>query len=383
MAALTEVLPAPRYPSPQFPLLTILNIAAFGVMGFRLPTGKSISKVLYTGLEFGLILLPIVLNDRGIRFFPLLCLVVVIRSCLIFKPQVRLIVAGLAFISFLFTLFLRVQKINFPARSMVQEQLRFTVLNLKLNAALLFGLTLVFVLLLINALLAERQSREKLAIANEQLQQYALRIEDQATLQERNRIARDIHDSLGHSLTALNLQLETALKLLPSDQAKAQTFLAQAKQLGSKALQQVRQSVSAMQSDPLQGRSLEAAIASLAEDFHCSTGVSPACTLKLGRPIPADLTTAIYRIVQEALTNISKHADATEVKIQLSATTTHLRLTIQDNGRGFKLDQNTSGFGLQSMRERTHALGGQFAIDSAPYSGCRIIANIPLPRPVQ
>jgi signal transduction histidine kinase len=383
MVALTEVLPAPRYPSPQFPLLTILSIAAFGVMGFRLPTGKSISKVLYTGLEFGLILLPIVLNDRGIRFFPLLCLVVVIRSCLIFKPQVRLIVAGLAFISFLFTLFLRVQNINFPARSMVQEQLRFTVLNLKLNAALLFGLTLAFVLLLINALLAERQSREKLAIANEQLQQYALRIEDQATLQERNRIARDIHDSLGHSLTALNLQLETALKLLPSNQAKAQTFLAQAKQLGSKALQQVRQSVSAMQSDPLQGRSLEAAIASLAEDFHCSTGVSPACRLKLGRPIPADLTTAIYRIVQEALTNISKHACATEVKIQLSATTTDLRLTIQDNGRGFKLDQNTSGFGLQSMRERTHALGGQFAIDSAPYSGCRIIANIPLPRPLQ
>lgn len=388
MAALTAVLPSPRYQPSQFPLLSILILIGFGAIGLKLPQGKPIyQKVLYTGLEFGIILLPTFLNIRSNRFFPLLCLVVVIRSCQIFKPPGRLIVAGFAFMSFLLILFFREQNISIvrypPVRPLMQEQIRFTVLNLKLNALLFFGLTLVFVLLLINALLAERQSREKLAIANEQLRKYALRIEDQATLQERNRIARDIHDSLGHSLTALNLQLETAIKLWQSNPAKAEMFLKRAKELGSKALQDVRQSVSTMRSEPLQGRALPEAIATLAEEFHSATGILPSCKIYLGRVIPDEVNTAIYRIVQEALTNISKYAAATEVKIQLTTTAIDLHLTIYDNGRGFNLEQNTTGFGLQSMRDRTLALGGNFAIDSTPAAGCCIMADIPLPRLLQ
>ena len=352
-------------------------------MGLKLPMGRLVTKVAYTGLEFGLILLPIVLDSRSIRFFPLLCLVVVIRSCQIFAPPGRLIVAASAFLSFLLTLFLRDQSLSVikpPVRPMMPEQVRFTVLNLKLNALLTFGLTLMFVLLLINALLAERQSREQLAIANEQLRKYALRIEDQATLQERNRIARDIHDSLGHSLTALNLQLETAIKLWQTNPTKAETFLIRAKQLGSKALQDVRQSVSAMRSELLQARTLLEAIALLAEEFHNTTGVLPTCKICERTTIPDEVKTAIYRIVQEALTNISRYAAATEVKIQLTTTSTDLCLAITDNGRGFNLEQNTTGFGLQSMRDRTQALGGKLMLDSAPNAGCRITAIIPLPR---
>ena len=379
MSVLTEVLPAPHHQSTQFPLLIILGIAGFGVLGLRLPTGKQISKVLYTGLEFGLVLLPIFLDSRaGIRCFPLLCFIVVIRSCLIFKPRGRLIVAGVAFMSFLLALFLLVQVRAAPL--MIQEQLKFTFLLLKLNFALSFGLALVFVLLLINALLAERQSREKLMLANEQLRQYALRIKDQVTLQERNRIARDIHDSLGHSLTALNIQLEGALKLWQANPVRAQTFLMEAKRLGSTALQEVRQSVSTLRSDPLQGQSLEDAIASLVKEAYRATGVLPDYSINLLYPLPVEVSTTVYRIVQEALTNICKHAAATEVQIQLSVTTTDLSLVIQDNGRGFRLDQNTTGFGIQGMRERAVALGGQFDIESQPAAGCRISAHFPLIR---
>jgi signal transduction histidine kinase len=231
-----------------------------------------------------------------------------------------------------------------------------------------------------NALLTERQSREKLTFAHEQLRQYALRIENQATLQERNRIARDIHDSLGHSLTALNVQLETALKLWSSDPAKATNFLVQAKRLGSTALQDVRHSVSAMRSDPLQGRSLAETIASLTEEFKRSTNISPLCNIWLGRSVPPELNIVIYRIVQEALTNITKYAEATEVKIQLQALPNELNLIIQDNGKGFELKQNTTGFGLQGMRERTLAQGGQFEIHSLPKTGCKIMAKFPLAR---
>ncbi|HEY9904695.1 MAG TPA: sensor histidine kinase [Candidatus Sericytochromatia bacterium] len=372
VAALSEISPSPFRRLPREPLLMICTIAGFWLMGLRMPTGKQIYKILYTTLEILLILLTV--STGGIRLFPLLYIVLVIRSCLIFELPGRLAVTGLSFSLFLFTLLGWVAR--FDARPLLQERLRYLVLGY----TLLFGLSLAFVLLLMNALLTERQSREKLAEANEQLRQYALRIENQATLQERTRIARDIHDSLGHSLTALNLQLETALKLWSADPAKATNFLAQAKRLGSTALQDVRHSISALRSDPLQGLSLEEAIASLAEELYRSTNISPTCNIWLARSISPDLAIVVYRIVQEAITNICKYANASEVKIQLHASQTQLDLVIEDNGEGFKVNQNTTGFGLQGMRERTLAQGGQFEINSTPGAGCRITAKFALPR---
>lgn len=373
VTALTIVIPSPLQRFYRLPLVMMLSIAGFGVMGLRLPTGRQVYKILYTGLEIGLLLLAATAGGKNFRLFPFLNLILVIRSCLIFQLPGRLVVTGLAFTLFVLTLQRRFQR--FPALPLYQERWRFILLSF----TLLFGLSLVFVLLIMNAIIAERQIQEKLANANQQLRQYALRIENQATLQERNRIAREIHDSLGHSLTALNLQLETALKLLSSDPVRATEFLARAKQLGSEALREVRQSVSTMRSDTLQGRSLKDAIATLA--LEClPTDISPIYSIQLERPLPTEVNTAVYRIVQEALTNICKYAEATEVKIQLNTTLTNLHLTVQDNGKGFNLDQNTTGFGLQSMRDRTLALAGQFEIDSAPTMGCLITVDIPLPR---
>lgn len=341
-------------------------------MGLRIPNGKQVYKILYTGIEIFLVSLTVFTG--GIRLFPFLYIIIVIRSSLIFGLPGRLVITGLSFSLFLLRIWQWTQ--SFPERPWLQERLRFILFGY----VFLFGLSLAFALLLMNALLAERQSREKLVLANEQLRKYAMRIEDQATLQERNRIARDIHDSLGHSLTALNLQLETALKLFSANPEKAKMFLTEAKRLGSTALQDVRQSVSTMRSDPLQGRSLEDAIASLIEGFVRSTGISPTCSIFLEHSISTDIAIVVYRIVQEALTNISKYAAATEVQIQLQATAAELYVRIQDNGKGFNLDENSSGFGLQGMRERTLALGGQLAIDSAPGDGCRITAKFSLPR---
>ncbi|MUL35438.1 sensor histidine kinase [Gloeocapsopsis dulcis] len=372
--AITEALSIHFRRFHTLPSLTIISLVGFGLLGLRMPTGKLLHKTLYTALEICLILLAGIVSSRGIRLFPFLYIILVIRSCLIFQLPGRIIVTSLSFALFVLTLIHRFQHV--PAVPMLQERLRFTLLSFALS----FGLSLVFVLLLMNAVLAERQIREKLAIANDQLRQYALRIEDQATLQERNRIARDIHDSLGHSLTALNLQLETALKLWQSNPAKAQTFLAQAKNLGSQALQEVRQSVSAMRSDPLHGQSLEVAIAALVTEFHHSTGFSPIYHLVLKHSIPAEVKTAVYRIAQEALTNIWKHAQANEVKINIQTSLESLHLKIADNGKGFVLNKNTTGFGLQSMRDRVLALGGEFQISSALGAGCCITATIPLPR---
>jgi signal transduction histidine kinase len=371
IALITEVLPTRLPRLYHSSVLTMLMLFSFAGMGLQLPAGKLVNKLVYTGVEILLILSSSMAGGRAIRLFPMLHLVLVMRSCLIFPLPGRLGVAGVSFFLSLLTLRQRFFKLSVsPAAA---ERLRF----IPFLFTLLFGLVLVFVLLLMNALIAERQQREKLAIANQQLRQYAAQIEDQATLQERNRIAREIHDALGHSLTALNLQLETAIKLWKADPTRAREFLEQAKQLGSQALKDVRQSVSAMRHDPLQGRSLELAIADLCQEFSRSTGITPICDLDLQVPITAEIEMAVYRIVQEALTNISKFAQATEVKLTLQSTSSQLDLSITDNGQGFKLDQNTSGFGLQSMRDRALALNGTLKIETAPLAGCCITVNIP------
>jgi signal transduction histidine kinase len=358
------------------PELSIYSLILFALMGLILPVRSNKNKIIYTAFQIILILATGLFGERFARLFPFLYIILVTRSCLIFNLPGRLFVTSLSFTLFLFTTQLKYQLFNFQASPQAQERFRF----LSLNWSLVFGLSLVFVLLMMNAVLSERHSREKLAIANEKLREYAVRIENQATLEERNRIAREIHDSLGHSLTALNLQLETALKLWQSNPGKAETFLATAKELGSKALKDVRQSVSTMRSNPLQEQSLDGAIASLLENFHRSNGLLPIYQINLEYPLPPEINTAIYRITQESLTNISKYAYATEVKLELTMTRGNLRLVIQDNGRGFDLGQNTTGFGLHSMRDRTLALGGEFNINSAPGSGCKITVNIPLMR---
>ncbi|BDI18882.1 hypothetical protein ANSO36C_46840 [Nostoc cf. commune SO-36] len=253
------------------PELSIFSLIIFAAMGLKLPRKNQTTKLIYTGIEFLLILIIGLFGERFSRLFPFLYIILVTRSCLIFQLPGRLFVTSLSFALFLVTTQLKYQLFNFQASPQAQERYRFLILN----SSLVFGLSLVFVLLMMNAVLSERQSREKLALANEKLRQYATRVENQATLEERNRIAREIHDSLGHSLTALNLQLETALKLWQSNPGKAETFLAAAKELGSKALKDVRQSVSTMRSNPLQEQSLERAIASLSENFHRSNGILP------------------------------------------------------------------------------------------------------------
>ncbi|XGV97166.1 MAG: sensor histidine kinase [Leptolyngbya sp. BL-A-14] len=383
IAMLTETVPNPMNRFEPSPLIALPIILALGLMGLHIPKKDRLTKLLYTGLEFGLIALLLPLAGGKVGLFPLLYLVVAIRSCTMFQPQGRLAVAILTFISFLLTIFFRV----FPpehhrGKSPLPEFDNSMILTLKINAALTFGLTLVFVLLLVNALLSEWQSREQLSAANEQLRQYALRIENQATLQERNRIAREIHDSLGHLLTAQSIQLENALLFLPAEAEKTRSFLTDARQLGSSALQEVRQSVATLRSDPLQGKPLELAIAHLVKSFQQTTGITPEVITDLQSTLSTDVSTAIYRILQEALTNIAKHAEATRVSLQLWEKPDGLHLRVEDNGHGFNPDQNTTGFGLKGMRERAIVLGGQFSILSQPHTGCQITAVIPLSRHV-
>jgi signal transduction histidine kinase len=234
------------------------------------------------------------------------------------------------------------------------------------------------VLVRIETQLSLRKLQAQLQSALEQERALNQRIEAMAALEERNRIARDIHDSLGHALVALNIQMETALTLWHDAPDRAYEFLVEAKQLGSEALDAVRQSVSEMRTDPLQGKLLGEAIATLTQEFQLSTGIQPQCQISLAHPLPQSVNIVIYRVIQEGLTNICKHAQATTVQLQVQTTPTIASLSLKDNGNGFYVHSNVSGFGLQGMRERVDALNGQLAIASEPGAGCWIQVSLPI-----
>ncbi len=203
-------------------------------------------------------------------------------------------------------------------------------------------------------------------------------LEEMTALKERNRIARDIHDSLGHVLVALNMQMGGALSLWQQEPQQAYEFLTQAKELGSEALDAVRQSVSTIRSDPLEGELFGRAIASLVEEFRRTTGISPDYQIDLAVPTSTQVNQAMYRLIQEGLTNICKHAEATSVQIQILATASERLLVLRDNGKGFAIDEARAGFGLQGMHERVNALEGHLEIVSEPGGGCCITARFPI-----
>lgn len=357
----------------QWPILTIGCLLLFGLLGLYLPTKGFWSRLGHIALQVVLIILASGLMLRGARLFPFIYLVLVIRSCLMVGLVGRIAVTSLAFVVFMATLGLKFRMLG----GRIPRPIKHLIFSLQMNLVVFFGLSLVFTLLLVNALLNERTIQTRLQKANDDLQRSATQVKQLATVQERSRIAREIHDSLGHSLTALNIQLEGAIKLSQRDPQKAQTLLKEAKRLGSVALQDVRQSVATLRDDTPSKESLQTRLNSLIETLHTSTGITPNINIQLLTPLPEATSMALYRIAQEGITNIVKHAKATAVELSLIADESATRLRLRDNGQGFELSQTSTGFGLQGMRERAQSIGGQITVNSRPGEGCEIRLIIP------
>jgi len=369
---------------PQFPFLTMVCIGVLTLLGLIKPL-NGFYPVGYTLVEFGLIGLP-ALVGKSIVTFPILGAVLVLRSAQRFDLVGRFWVAGSVYALFVLNLFVLETTFINPLNLWLASPIlpaNTNLLFLKLCSIIYYGMILSFVWLFVNALVSERQGRERLSVALSQLRNYSLQIEDQAILQERNRIAREIHDALGHTLTAQSVQLDSGLYLLNRNQIEqANIFFKTAKSLCVQALQEVRQSVSVLRRDCLAGQSLEEAIAALVYEFKATDTMTIDWSIDVPRSLPSELSSTLYRIVQAALTNIIRHSGATEANLQITTYNQTLYLIIKDNGRGFKPNQNSTGFGLHSMRERTLALSGQFHLFSEPDAGCLITVQIPLPRPL-
>lgn len=217
------------------------------------------------------------------------------------------------------------------------------------------------------------------AIERARLAQHAVAL---AALEERNRIAREIHDTLAQGLTAITLQLEAAQALAETKPEAAQRKIAQALNLARTNLDEARRSVLNLRAAPLEGRTLPDALRILTQQWSVESGVAIETRIDpaIDR-LPSALENGLFRIVQEALANVRKHARATQVRLRVERLPDTIRVTICDDGVGFEPEQvtptATSGFGMSSMSERAHLLGGQLEVHSAAGSGTRVIVTAP------
>lgn len=227
-------------------------------------------------------------------------------------------------------------------------------------------------------------SISKLVAAHVQLHEYSVQIEELSVIRERNRIARDIHDTLGHSLTLLAVQLETAMQLEARGDGRLHEELLAARQVTKACLGEVRHSVEALRPGETDARSLHEQLHSLVLQFE-STCPQTKITMDLDEythPVDPEVGVALYRCAQEALTNIRKHANATKVLLRLSTTggrKDHVELTVLDNGHGSGTtdEHSVSGFGLLGMGERITLLGGTLRAGPESGHGWRVEAVLP------
>lgn len=222
---------------------------------------------------------------------------------------------------------------------------------------------------------------DMLGIAIERARLFA-RSADIGAAQERNRIAREIHDTLAQGLTAIALQLETADALLDSapEAARAQRSVQQALELARANLDEARRSVMDLRAAPLEGRSLPQALGELVQQYSDREHISASLEVSgETRPISARMEMALYRTAQEALSNVARHAHAENVLLELNYGLDDIQLVIRDNGSGFDPAAISAGrFGLIGLNERAHLLNGMLEIWSAPGEGTRIVMTLPL-----
>ena len=216
-----------------------------------------------------------------------------------------------------------------------------------------------------------------IAIERARLAENATRL---ARAEERTRIAREIHDTLAQGLTAIALNIEGAMHRLETRPDQARERLERALAMARENLEEARRSVLDLRTTSrLEGKPLAEALAGVARSFTSDTGVPVHVqATNIGR-LPLRVESELFRIAQEALTNVRKHARARKVEIALRRRGSKLTLSVWDDGRGFSTRvRRPESHGLVGMRERAKLLGGRLHVSSAPGKGTRVVATVPV-----
>ncbi|MBT6062400.1 MAG: sensor histidine kinase [Anaerolineae bacterium] len=220
---------------------------------------------------------------------------------------------------------------------------------------------------------------EDLTAAHLKLQTYAAQAEELAVAEERNRLAREMHDTLGHRLTVSIVQLEGAERLVDAEPQRAQEMVATVKEQMRAALSELRQAVATLR-EPLQADlSITNALKSLGQNFQIATEIEVKMAFAHNIPkLPIAYRVAIYRAAQEALTNIQRHAQAKHIHMSLLLNEKDgINLTLHDDGIGLPEKADKLGFGLRGIQERASQLEGIMRLEANPDGGAQICLCLP------
>jgi signal transduction histidine kinase len=265
----------------------------------------------------------------------------------------------------------------------VALDLFFADLSLVWSGLPIFLAGQIFIVVFTQMAVSEERARaeveqlvKELEAANHQLREYSLQVEELTITKERNRLAREIHDGLGHYLTTIYMQIQAARAVMKSDLNKTSDALSKAQNMTQEALVDVRRSVAALRGTPGDNISLPDEIEKMLKSCE-GAGIQPEMKL-IGTPrvITPQALLVMYRTVQEGVNNACKHAQANHLSVTLDYTQSNqLRLVIQDDGIGAsKLE---GGFGLLGIRERVHLLSGNVEVVTAPGNGFRLEVHVP------
>jgi signal transduction histidine kinase len=199
-------------------------------------------------------------------------------------------------------------------------------------------------------------------------------------VEERNRLAREMHDTLGHRLTVASVQLEAAQRLCPTDAERAAGLVGTVREQIRGALGELRATVATLRTPVEADLHLRSSLRRLIDHFEAATG------LTVHRVLPDELVSlpdshrvALYRAAQEALTNVQKHAGASQVWLVLSSDGSAVTLLVGDDGRGISRTGDGGGFGLSGLRERATQLDGELHLEPRPGGGTQLSFRLPLP----
>ena len=259
--------------------------------------------------------------------------------------------------------------------------LQLDLLEQYLLPQLVVQIVLIYVVPFIVSTLARRERRHvaEVELAHAKLRRHAATVEQLAVSRERNRLARDLHDTLAHSLAALAVQLEALRILQVNDPDAAQEAISEAVSLARRGLGESRQAIRAIRADPLISLGLIDAVRGELQALESRAGLSTDLTVAGGEPELTDgESQALFRIVGEALDNAERHADANHVTVHLAFGANRVDMRICDNGGGF--DAHTVGndrYGIIGMRERATMIGAVLEVNSSPAGGTEVWCSLP------
>lgn len=256
--------------------------------------------------------------------------------------------------------------------------------ELQLHAAHAAGRLIIFLLagyVVVQISGAQRRQRAELAGRNAELAQLAAAREQLATSQERNRLARELHDTLAHTLSAVNVQLKALEVLVDQDPAEARALLRRLQEQTRDGLAESRRALAALRARPVDELGLVGALR------RGATEAAGRCGLELELRLPDQgprlaphLEQQIYQVAVEAIANVARHAGARRLVVELATAGRELRLRVADDGAGFTPDAAgpAGHYGIRGMRERAALLGGELQIGSAPGAGTTVTLRVPL-----